>query len=106
MPQDADATPEEKDKPPRPTAQPKEALHQWFTTPQPIKRLFDKFPLVTYPSNQLPQRTARQRDRHALYIFTSKGEAKNGAASFNPGCLKWQVRFTSNLTSSTESITD
>ncbi len=97
MPQDVDAEPEEKSKPPRSKAQPKEISQQWLTTPPPIKRLFDKFPQVTYSSNQLPQRTARQRDHHALYVFTSQEGATNGAASFNPGCLKWQVRSTLNL---------
>lgn len=97
MPQDADPTPKEKFKPPRSKTQINEHSQQWFTTPQIIKRLFDKFPQVTYPSNQLPQRTSRQRDRHALYVFTSLEGADNSAASFNPGCLKWQVRATLNL---------
>ena len=64
---------------------------RWFSTPQPIKRLFDTFPLVTYASNELPQRTAKNRGQHTLYIFTSEDGAKKGVPSFNPGCLKWQV---------------
>lgn len=92
MPQDADAEPEDKSKSSRPKAQSEESLQQWFTTPPLIRRLFDRFPQVTYASNQLPQRAARQRDRHALYVFTSWDGAIDGAASFNPGCLKWQVR--------------
>lgn len=97
MPEDADPTAEEKVKRPRPKVLAKHASQQWFATPQPIKRLFNKFPLVVYSSNEPPQRTAKQRDRHALYIFTSQDGASNGAASFNPGCLKWQVRLTSIL---------
>lgn len=67
---------------------------QWqrFRTPQSVKRLFDRFPLRTYPPNELPQRTATSRAQHTLYIFTTAEGAKVGAPSFNPGCLKWQVR--------------
>ena len=62
-----------------------------FSTPQPIKQLFDRFPLTTYHPNDLPERTAKRRNQHALYIFTTDHDAERGAASFNPGCLKWQV---------------
>jgi metaxin len=27
-----------------------------------------------------------------LHVFTTEEDAKNGRPSFNPGCLKWQVR--------------
>ena len=92
MPDVAEAKPEEG----RQTAGGKSKAHeerrQWFTTPKPIKRLFDRFPLVTYSSNELPRRTAERRNQHALYIFTTEEGAKRDALSFNPGCLKWQVR--------------
>ena len=65
--------------------------NQWFTTPKPIKRLFDKFPLQTLPANELPVRTAQNRDQHTLYIFTTEQAARHGEPSFNPSCLKWQV---------------
>lgn len=94
MPQDVDPKPEEKQKPVRPTAKPKGTFRQWFTTPKPIKRLFDRFPLQTYSANELPQRTAAHRNQHALYIFTTEQGARHGAPSFNPGCLKWQVNNT------------
>ena len=64
----------------------------WFKTPPSIKRLFDRFPVCTYPVNELPERTAPARAQHALYIFTTVEGARHGAPSFNPGCLKWQVR--------------
>ena len=70
---------------------------QWFKTPQTIKQLFDRVPLVTYPSNELPQRTPRSPNKHVLYIFTTEEGARHGATSFNPGCLKWQVGFPHGL---------
>ena len=63
----------------------------WSTTPEPIKRLFNRFPLRTYPANELPQRKSPDRTQHNLYIFTTDDAAKLGLPSFNPGCLKWQV---------------
>ncbi|KAB2581127.1 Metaxin-1 [Lasiodiplodia theobromae] len=60
------------------------------TVPAPVKRLFDKFPLVTYSANELPLRAPRERQRHQLYIFTTEDGALRGEASFNPSCLKWQ----------------
>lgn len=69
---------------------------RWFTTPEPIKRLFNQFPLRTYPPNELPLRKSPDRTQHNLYIFATDNVAKLGLPSFNPGCLKWQVgRFKS-----------
>jgi metaxin len=62
-----------------------------FDVPAPIKQLFDKFPLVTYPINDLPQRAPRVRDTPILHVFTTKEGASRGAPSYNPACLKWQV---------------
>jgi hypothetical protein len=64
-----------------------------FTIPRPIKLLFNKFPLVTYPANELPQRslTAKKGRGHALFLWTAHEDASAGVASFNPNCLKWQV---------------
>ncbi|KAI4139957.1 MAG: hypothetical protein LQ341_004009, partial [Variospora aurantia] len=84
MPQDEDL------KPPKSQSQPKPSQSPWLTTPKPIKRLFDKFPLLTYPTNQLPIRNAIDRSRHTLYIFARDEDALNGSPSFNPSCLKWQ----------------
>ena len=77
----------------------------WFETPAPIKRLFDKFPLQTYPPNELPQRTSVDRTRNTLHVFTTDEAAHRGAPSFNPSCLKWQVcsRCLRNLGSKTTS---
>ncbi|CAF9918191.1 hypothetical protein IMSHALPRED_004233 [Imshaugia aleurites] len=91
MPQNADTTSEEKPKSSRPKSQTGEASRQWITTPQPIRRLFDKFPLRTYPVNELPQRSPRTCDRNTLWILTTEKGAQLGVPSFNPGCLKWQV---------------
>ncbi|KAL8826704.1 MAG: hypothetical protein Q9191_003629 [Dirinaria sp. TL-2023a] len=63
----------------------------WLTTPAPIKRLFDNFPLLTYPANDLPPQAPVSHSEHALYIFTTaSSSATSGAPSFNPSCLKWQ----------------
>lgn len=63
----------------------------WFTTPAPIKHLFNRFPLRTYSANELPLRNPPHRIINNLYIFTDGNSAKLGLPSFNPGCLKWQV---------------
>lgn len=63
----------------------------WFTTPAPIKRLFDKFPLTTYPPNELPRREGRIGAQCTLYIFATDEDVRGDRPSFNPGCLKWQV---------------
>lgn len=63
----------------------------FFTVPPPIKKLFDKFPLATYPANDLPQRSPTRRQGNQLFVFTDAAGARNGRPSFNPQCLKWQV---------------
>ncbi len=64
--------------------------------PTPIKQLFDRFPLLAYPVNDLPQRASRPREGeghgHVLYVFTTDEDARRGAPSYNPTCLKWQVK--------------
>ncbi|KAJ9665703.1 hypothetical protein H2201_004187 [Coniosporium apollinis] len=62
-----------------------------FTIPTPLKRLFNKFPLITYPANELPLRAQRPRHQHALYIFTTPAGEIAGSPSFNPSCLRWQA---------------
>ena len=61
-----------------------------FTVPTPIRQLFDQFPLQTYPSNELPYHAHHKY--HVLYVFATKEGAAAGAPSYNPACLKWQVR--------------
>ncbi|KAI4192126.1 MAG: hypothetical protein LQ346_004472 [Caloplaca aetnensis] len=85
MPQDEASRPKES-KP-----QPTPASLSWLTTPKPIKRLFDKFPLITYPANQLPQRKPIERTVNTLYIFAREEDAQIDSPSFNPSCLKWQT---------------
>ena len=63
-----------------------------FRIPTPLKRVFDKFPLVQYEENELPLRAAKDKSQHVLHVFTTDADAKDGRPSFNPGCLKWQVR--------------
>jgi metaxin len=83
---------DENDRNPRQNQRPQSApSHSIFSVPTPIKQLFDRFPLLTYPINELPQRAPRDRSAHVLYIFTSGEGARNGVPSYNPGCLKWQV---------------
>jgi hypothetical protein len=63
-----------------------------FRIPTPLKRIFDKFPLVQYDENELPLRAPKEKSQHVLHVFTTEKDAKHGRPSFNPGCLKWQVR--------------
>ena len=62
-----------------------------WSLPPPVKRIFDKFPLITYEANELPARAPKDRRKHVMHVFTTGHDAKNGRPSFNPGCLKWQV---------------
>ncbi|KAF2259298.1 hypothetical protein CC78DRAFT_475904 [Lojkania enalia] len=62
-----------------------------FAIPAPIKRLFDRFPLLTYPANELPLRAPRNRQDSVLYVFTTDDGAATDAPSYNPACLKWQT---------------
>lgn len=63
-----------------------------FAIPPPVKRVFDKVPLVTYEANELPARAPRDRGENVLHVFTTEDDAQNGRPSFNPSCLRWQVR--------------
>lgn len=63
----------------------------WFTIPAPLARLFKKFPLLTYPPNELPARSPQARDVATLYVFVSDNDALKGLPSFNPSCLRWQT---------------
>lgn len=49
--------------------------------------MFDRFPIVTYNENSLPQRASGSRSTHQFYMFTLKDER----LSPNPACLKWQI---------------
>ncbi|KAF9884149.1 hypothetical protein FE257_002270 [Aspergillus nanangensis] len=64
----------------------------YFSVPAPIKRIFDHFPLVTYPPNDLPLRAGSSIRGNRLFVFTDAKGARRGSPSFNPQCLKWQVR--------------
>ena len=70
----------------------------FFTVPASIKYIFDKFPLITYETNDLPLRSRRILGRlsptagHTLFVWTTNGSHDDEQASFNPVCLKWQVR--------------
>ncbi|KAI1500801.1 hypothetical protein F5X99DRAFT_384987 [Biscogniauxia marginata] len=63
----------------------------WFAIPAPLTRLFKKFPLLTYPPNELPARSPDTRDVATLYVFISDKDALKGFPSYNPSCLKWQT---------------
>lgn len=65
---------------------------QLFSVPAPIKRIFDRFPVIAYPPNDLPGSSSHgDPDRNRLYVFIDAAGAKRGAPSFNPQCLRWQV---------------
>lgn len=62
-----------------------------FSIPRPLKKLFDRFPLTTYPANDLPCSSRQSTQCPRLYVFSTEQDAKLGKPSFHPGCLKWQV---------------
>ncbi|KMP03004.1 hypothetical protein DIZ76_012746 [Coccidioides immitis] len=61
------------------------------SVPAPIKRVFDKFPLKTYPANAIPSRSLPDSSEHRLYVFSNARGCKQSAPSHNPQCLKWQA---------------
>lgn len=63
----------------------------FFSVPAPIKRIFDRFPLTTYPPNDLPERSGTNPQGNRLFVFADATSARRGKPSFNPQCLKWQV---------------
>ncbi|KAK0614067.1 hypothetical protein B0T14DRAFT_527580 [Immersiella caudata] len=65
---------------------------QW-PVPRPLQQLFDYFPLVTYGTAELPARAQATTSDSVptLFVFASEDDARLGAPSFNPGCLKWQT---------------
>ncbi|KAJ5553442.1 hypothetical protein N7494_002820 [Penicillium frequentans] len=71
--------------------QPENKTPSFFTVPTPIKALFDKFPLATYPANDIPQRSPFRRQENQLFVFSEPANARHGRPSFNPQCLKWQA---------------
>ncbi|KAJ5938022.1 hypothetical protein N7454_004364 [Penicillium verhagenii] len=70
---------------------PEHNARSFFTIPPPIKHLFDKFPLATYPANEIPQRSPSRRHDNQLFVFSEPANARHGRPSFNPQCLKWQA---------------
>jgi len=67
-------------------------VRDFFSIPAPLKQLFDLVPIVTYPPNQLPLRAPKSARIPTLYVFSKDQDAAAGRPSFNPSCLKWQVR--------------
>ncbi|KAH8426232.1 putative mitochondrial outer membrane protein (Sam35) [Aspergillus melleus] len=63
----------------------------YLAIPAPIKRIFDRFPLVTLPPNDLPHSSGASRRGNGLFVFTDATGARRGRPSFNPQCLKWQA---------------
>ncbi|KAL4960272.1 putative mitochondrial outer membrane protein (Sam35) [Aspergillus stella-maris] len=66
-------------------------VRDFFSVPAPVKRVFDRFPLVTYPANDLPHHSKSARQGNQLFVFTDAAGARRGRPSFNPQCLKWQA---------------
>ncbi|RAL07168.1 putative mitochondrial outer membrane protein (Sam35) [Aspergillus homomorphus CBS 101889] len=63
----------------------------FFSVPAPVKRIFDRFPLVIYPANDLPHCSWSNQQGNRLFVFTDAAGARHGRPSFNPQCLKWQA---------------
>lgn len=74
----------------RPSSQ-KPPPSSWWSLPPAIRRVFDRFPLITYAASSLPQRAPRNRHENVLYIFQSDDPNLRDTPSFNPSCLKWQA---------------
>ncbi len=72
-------------------------VRRFFSIPSPIRILFDKVPIIVYPPNDLPQRAQRSARIASLYVFSTEKDAAAGRPSFNPSCLKWQVRSCDSL---------
>ncbi|KAL4786358.1 hypothetical protein BJX76DRAFT_321645 [Aspergillus varians] len=66
-------------------------VRDFFSVPAPVKRVFDRFPLLTYPENDLPHYDWSARRENQLFVFTDAAGARRGRPSFNPQCLKWQA---------------
>jgi hypothetical protein len=79
---------------PKPVRKPQGQGQSTFRIPAPLKSLFDKFPLVTYRENDLPLRALSKSERgeNILYVFNADEDARQGKPSYNPACLRWQVR--------------
>ncbi|KAF2725840.1 hypothetical protein K431DRAFT_238014 [Polychaeton citri CBS 116435] len=78
---------------PKTTAQ---QVRSIFSIPPGLRRVFDKYPLVSYEGNDAPIRAPRTAHHHVLHIFTSEESAKSSKPSFNPSCLRYQtyLKFT------------
>ena len=92
MPRDDDVASEQARERDPPESRPSPKSRSFFSLPPSLKRVFDQFPLISYSENELPLRSPRLRDTHTLWVFATDDGAINGAPSFNPSCLKWQVR--------------
>ena len=93
-PKDADPEPEPEQKKEEDTSsftRQTRKVRDLFSIPAPVKRLFDKVPLVTYSPNELPQRAPKASRIPSVYVFAHAEDAAAGRPSFNPSCLKWQV---------------
>lgn len=42
---------------------------------------------------RVPRGEEKEEALHAFFSWTDDGEGDWGVASFNPGCLRWQVRM-------------
>lgn len=69
----------------------RDRVSEIFQVPRPIKALFDAVPVITYPANELPERSPEASELPCLYIFSTEEDAEAGKPSFNPGCLKYQA---------------
>lgn len=67
-------------------------LRGLLAVPAPIKRIFDSVPLTTYAANASPVGALHARDSNVLLVLATPEDAASGTPSYDPSCLKWQVR--------------
>lgn len=63
----------------------------WLTPPEPIRRVFNRFPLIKLDENTFPQRARYRDDENVLFIFTIDADTASTNLSCNPACLRWQA---------------
>ncbi|KAL3479748.1 hypothetical protein BJX99DRAFT_221702, partial [Aspergillus californicus] len=75
----------------RPDRREPHRVRDFFSVPAPVKRVFDRFPLLALSPNELPHCALPTPRVNRLFVFIDAAGARRGQPSFNPQCLKWQA---------------